>query len=140
MKHIKTIAPLILLHLLTFCTSPNSVEKISVEEMITEISDTWSQVNADSLRLNDQNLNIRDVQLINDSIAEVQIINSSNDRKITGTWKFKLNKNNGLHIELKSNIDITNSLYDNHPYELLIRYCEENEKLINIPIVFVNEL
>lgn len=137
MKHIKNIAPLILILLLTFCTRPNSVGT-SVEKLITELSDTWSQVNGDSLGLNDQNLNIKAVQLINDSIAEVQMINSSNESIITGTWKFKLNKSKGLYIELKSNIDTTNFLNDNHPYEVLIRYGEENENLINIPIVFVN--
>jgi hypothetical protein len=69
--------------------------------------------------------------LVNDSIAEVQIIESTGERKVYGKWKNRFKKEiKKLNIKIESDIKITYSLDDHQIIMLLLDLGEENEKLI----------
>ena len=71
------------------------------------------------------------IQLVNDSIAEVQIIDSTGERKILGTLKNKFEKRIGkTGIKIKSDIRITYFIDEHHPHILLLNLMEKNGELI----------
>ncbi len=130
MKHLKKIAPFVLILLLTFCTNQRSEKSLDRDYTSAELIGKWNQVTPDK-SLGDIDPKIGFIQLVNDSIAEVQIIDSNGERKIFGTWKTKFEKGiEKLGIKIESDISITYLLDDNHPHMLLLKLSEENEDII----------
>ena len=135
MKPVKNITPFILLLLLTFCTGQKSEKTIAGEQLISELSSTWGQ---SDIEITDNHPVIKHVKLVNDSIAEFDIITSVGQNKLTGKWKFKLNFRKELDIELKTDFVVSQLQTDIHPYNLTITYGKKSENIIKLPIVFVN--
>ena len=130
MNHLKNIAPIVLLLLLTFCTNQRSKKSHDRDYTSAELIGKWNQVSADN-SLNDTDPKIKFIQLVNDSIAEVQIIDSTGETKVYGKWKNRFKKGiKKVNIKIESDIMIAYSLDDHHIIMLLLELGEENEKLI----------
>ena len=130
MNLLKNIVSIVLLLLLTFCTNQSSKKSRDGDYTNAELIGKWNQVSADK-SLNDTDPKIKFIQLVNDSIAEVQIIESTGEKKLSGTWKNKFKKEiKKLNIKVESDISVIYFLDDHYPQMLLLRLSEENEKLI----------
>ena len=130
MNLLKNIASIVLLLLLAFCTNQSSEKSRDGDYTNAELIGKWNQVSADK-SLNDTDPKINFIQLVNDSIAEVQIIESTGERKVYGNWKNRFKKEiKKLNIKIESDIKITYSLDDHQIIMLLLDLGEENEKLI----------
>ena len=132
MKHLKSIALIVLISLLTFCTNQRPEKSRDREYTIAELIGKWNQVSTKKSR-NDRDPKIEFIQLFNDSVAEVQILDSTGVRKVFGKWENRFKKEiKKMNIKLKaeSDIKITYSLGDNHKYTLLLKLGEENKKAI----------
>lgn len=130
MKHLKSTALIVLIPLLTFCTnqkSENSSDRIYTS---AELLGKWNRDYPDK-SLNDQDIEIESIQLVNDSIAEVQINDSTGVRKVLGTWRNKFEKEIGkTGIKIESDIHIAYFLDDNHLHTLLLKLGGKNNNLI----------
>lgn len=135
MNLLKSIAPFILLLILTFCIGPKSEKTIEGEQLIAELSSTWSQ---SDIEITKNHPVIKSVELINDSIAEFCLISTVGQNKLTGKWKFKFNSRNELDIELKSDVNVKQLQTDAFPYNLLITYGKKSENMIKLPVAFGN--
>ncbi len=132
MKHFKSIALIALIPLLSFCTNQRSEKSRDIGYTSAELLGKWNRVYSDKL-LKDTDINIEFIQLVNDSIAEVQINDLNGERKVIGTWINKFEKEIGkTGIKIKSDISITYFIDEHHPHMLLLRLNEKNEKLIMI--------
>lgn len=71
------------------------------------------------------------IQFVNDSIAEVQIIDSTGEKKISGTWNNKFEKRIGkTGIKIESDIRITYFIDEQHTHILLLSLTDKNGELI----------
>src|SRR5690606_22223617 len=132
MKHLKSIALIALIPLLTFCANQKSEKSRDRVYMSAELLGKWNRDYPDK-SLNDKDIEIEFIQLVNDSIAEVQINDSTGVRKVLGTWKNKFEKEIGkTGIKIESDILITYFIDEHHPHMLLLKLSEKNEKLIMI--------
>lgn len=130
MKLLKSIALIVLIPLLTFCTNQRSEKSRDRVYTSAELIGKWNQVSTEKSQ-NDTDPEIEFIQLVNDSVAEVQIIDSTGERKLAGTWKNQFEKEiKILGLKIESDISITYFLDDNHPNMLLLKLSERNEKLI----------
>mgnify|MGYP003643622627 CR=1 FL=1 len=122
MKILKTILFVITVSLLfTFCAEKNSQRNFTNNELIGK----WSQIN------NDKVFNIESIQLLKDSIAKIQLINSSQDKYLMGKWENGFEKKvKNLDIEINSDIIITYNPDGQNAGVLMLEISEENEKLI----------
>jgi len=134
MKFLKNIAPFVLSLMLTFCSSPK-LDRMSDEQLISELSSTWKQLD---IKITKNHPVIESVKLISDSIAEFYLITKIGQNKHTGKWKFIFNSRDGLDIEIKSDVNVKPLQTKNYPYNLLITYGKKSEKLIELPVVFIN--
>lgn len=131
MKTLKTILFAIILSLLfTFCAN-NKSEKNSERNFTNiELLGKWNQVSTDE-SLKDKDSKIESIQLVNDSIAEIQLINSTGERILKGKWEngFEKNlKNSGLVF--KSDIKITYYPDKQNTTILLLKVFEKNKNII----------
>ncbi len=132
MNHLRSITLIALMFLLTHCTNQRSEKSYSREYTSAELIGKWIQVSADK-SLNDTNLKIEFIQLINDSVAEIQIHDSTGIRKLYGKWENGYKKDIqplDIKIKIESDIKISFHLADNHSYILVLRLGEENKKII----------
>ena len=130
MKYRKIIALVALIPLLTFCTNQRSEKSHHRVYTSDELIGKWNQVGTNKSQ-NDADTEIEFIRLVNDSVAEVQIIDSTGERKISGTWKNQFEKEiKLLGLKIESDICITYFLDDNHPNMLLLKLGEKDEKLI----------
>jgi len=108
---------------------------MSDEQLISELSSTWKQLD---IKITKNHPVIESVKLISDSIAEFYLITKIGQNKHTGKWKFIFNSRDGLDIEIKSDVNVKPLQTKNYPYNLLITYGKKSEKLIELPVVFIN--
>lgn len=130
MKQLKNIALINLLLFFTFCTNQRS--EISRDRNYTsdELIGKWKQVSTDN-PLNDTKLKIESIQFVNDSVAEVQILESTGVRKVFGKWEKGFKKGiKLLDISFESDIKLSFSPEDNNFYNLVFLLGEENKKTI----------
>ncbi len=130
MNYLRRIASIALLLLLTYCANQGSEKSRDRDYTSAELIGKWTQVNTDK-SLNDKNPKIEFIKLLIDSVAEVQILDSTGVRKIFGKWENGFKKENkSLDIKFESDIKISFLLADNQSYILLLRLGEENKKTI----------
>ena len=135
MNHLRSIASIVLLLLLTYCINERSEKSRDRDYTSAELIGKWTEVSADKSPI-DVNPKIEFVQLINDSVAEIQIHDSTGVRKIYGKWEngfkkeIKPIKPLDIKIKIESDIRISFHLADNHHYILVLRLGEENKKTI----------
>ena len=132
MRFLKYIIPFLFIALfLSFCEFPRKVLVRTVEN--SELIGKWNQMNTDEI-VGDNDINIKSIQLVNDSIAKISFIDSTGARLVMGKWvngyKKEL-KNKALDIKLyvTSDIKITFWQNKNQLYHLLIMLSEKDNKL-----------
>jgi hypothetical protein len=132
MKHLKSIALIALLPLLTFCTDQRSRKSHDRDFTSSELIGKW--VRDYSYRsLNETDIKIDFIQLVNDSIAELQINDSIGMRKVSGKWRNNFKKEIGkTGIKIESDICITYFIDEHNPNILLFSLSERNKKLYMI--------
>ena len=130
MKPLKTILLIAFIPLFTFCTIQKS--KKSRERVYTnvELIGKWNQVGTNKSQ-NNSDTEIEYIQLVNDSVAELQICNSNGEQKISGTWKNQSDKEIAfLGMEMDADIKLTYSLNDHHLNIFLLNIEEKDEQLM----------
>lgn len=130
MKPLKTIVLIAFIPLLTFCTIQKS--KKSRERVYTnvELIGKWNQVGTNKSQ-NNSDTEIEYIQLVNDSVAELQICNSNGEQKISGTWKNQSDMEIAfLGMEMDVDIKLTYSLNDHHLNMFLLNIEEKDEQLM----------
>jgi len=94
-----------------------------------ELLGKWKQVTPHE-SLSDTDSKIAYIQLMNDSIAKIQVRDANGEREITGKWETNYEKQlKKLRIGIKSDIRVTWFQNDNHLQWLLLKLREENEQL-----------
>ncbi len=132
MKHLKIIALTALIPLLTFCANQKSEKSIDRGFTNAELLGKWNR-DYPNRPLNDKDTEIEFIQLVNDSIAEVQINESTGVRKVSGTWENKFEGEIGkTGIKLESDILVTYFIDERHPHMLLLQLSEKNDNLIMV--------
>ena len=130
MKQLKNIALIILLLFFTFCTNQRSEKSRDRKYTSDELIGRWKQVSTDE-SINDTNLKIESIQLVNDSVAEVLILDSTGIRKVFGKWENGYKKKiKSLDIKFESGIKISFFPEDSHYYNVILQLGEENKKTI----------
>lgn len=130
MKPLKTIVLIAFIPLLTFCTIQKS--KKSRERVYTnvELIGKWNQVGTNKSQ-NNSDTEIEYIQLVNDSVAELQICNSNGEQKISGTWKNQSDMEIAfLGMDMDADIKLTYSLNDHHLNMFLLNIEEKDEQLM----------
>lgn len=130
MKPLKTIVLIAFIPLLTFCTIQKS--KKSRERVYTnvELIGKWNQVGTNKSQ-NNSDTEIEYIQLVNDSVAELQICNSNGEQKISGTWKNQSDMEIAfLGMDMDADIKLTYSLNDHHLNIFLLNIEEKDEQLM----------
>lgn len=130
MKHLKSIVLIGLIPILTFCTFQSSENNSERSYTSAELLGKWNRSYSFKSLL-ETDVKIESIHFVNDSIAELQINNSTGERKITGTWEKNFEKGIGkTGIKINSDIRITYFLDENHPYMLLLSLSEKKGELI----------
>jgi hypothetical protein len=130
MKPLKTIVLIAFIPLFTFCTNQKS--KKSRERVYTnvELIGKWNQVGTNKSQ-NNSDTEIEYIQLVNDSVAELQICNSNGEQKISGTWKNQSDMEIAfLGMDMDADIKLTYSLNDHHLNIFLLNIEEKDEQLM----------
>lgn len=132
MRFLKYIIPFLFIALfLSFCEFPRKGLGRTVEN--SELIGKWNLINPDEI-LGDNDINIKYIQLVNDSVAKISFIDSTGARLVMGKWvnEYKKEfKNNALDIKLDfiSDIKITFWQNKNQLNHLLIMLSEKDNKL-----------
>lgn len=129
MNHLKSIALIVLLFLLTFCIHPRSEKSRDRDYTSAELIGKWKQVDAD-LTPSDSSPKIGYIQLINDSVAEVQLLDTSGARKVNAKWESGYKKEFKLGIGFESDIKISFPTSDRSSHTLLLQLEEENNRMV----------
>jgi hypothetical protein len=126
MKTLKPILFAIILSLLfTFCANNKSEKNNERNFTNTELIGKWNQV------INDKDSKIESIQLVNDSIAKIQLISSSGEKVLMGKWKNGFDKKfKNSDLVFKSDIKITYYPDEQNTNVLLLKVSEENNKLV----------
>lgn len=128
MKNLRNILPIALLLLLTFCTNHESKKTRDREYTSAELLGKWTQVNTDKSGNDPQ---IEFIRLINDSVAEIQLLDTTGVRTVSGKWENGFKKEiKSLNITIESDIKISFSQADSIYNTLVLRLGEENKKTI----------
>lgn len=81
MKTLKTISFTVIASLLFTCCGKNKSEQNNQTNFTnTELIGKWNQA------VNNKDSKIESIQLLNDSIAKIQIISSSGEKSLMGKW------------------------------------------------------
>ena len=125
MKTLKTILFAIIAPLLfTFCANNKSEKNNEINFTNTELIGKWNQ------EINDKDSKIKSIQLLNDSIAKIQLINSSGENILMGKWENGFEKKfENSDIVFNSDIKITYYPDKHNTNVLLLKVSEENKKL-----------
>jgi len=125
MKTLKTILFAILVSLLfTFCAKNKSEKNNEINFTNTELIGKWNQ------EINDKDSKIKSIQLLNDSIAKIQLINSSGENILMGKWENGFEKKfENSDLVFNSDIKITYYTDKHNTNVLLLKVSEENKKL-----------
>ncbi|MFI8380593.1 hypothetical protein [Leeuwenhoekiella sp. NPDC079379] len=125
MKTLKTILFAIMVSLLfTFCAKNKSEKNNEINFTNTELIGKWNQ------EINDKVSKIKSIQLLNDSIAKIQLINSSGENILMGKWENGFEKKfENSDLVFNSDIKITYYTDKNNTNVLLLKVSEENKKL-----------
>ena len=132
MRFLKYIIPFLLIALfLSFCEFPRKVLVRTVEN--SELIGKWNQMNTDEI-VGDNDINIKSIHLVNDSIAKISFIDSTGARLVMGKWvngykKELKNKALDIKLDVTSDIKITFWQNKNQLYHLLIMLSEKDNKL-----------
>lgn len=129
MRRLKNMAVIMLLILLIMYTYQRSEKSCTRDYTSAELIGKWKQVYS-SQTFSDEDPEIDFIQLVNDSIAELQIIDSGGKRKVKGTWRNKFEKRMKLiDLKIESDVSILYSIDDHHYNWLLLMLSEKDEKL-----------
>jgi len=131
MKSLKIIISFAILSLLfTFCVNKKSEKNSERNFNISELIGMWNQVNTDE-SLKNKDSKIESIQLVNDSVAEIQLVNSTGERVVIGKWENGFEKElKNLDLVIETDIKITYYPDKNSTVILLLEISEENNKLI----------
>jgi len=131
MKSRKVILPIIILILFYVLYPDKKSEKIIEKDFtITELLGTWNRIESKE-SLKDKNPKIESIQFVNDSVAEIKLIDSNEKRIVIGKWKKEFEKDyKKINLEVKSDIQIIYYPKKNHKVVLLLKTTEENKKAI----------
>ena len=130
MKIIKTFLFVLVIPFFVFCTPQKTDNRQNKNITTANLLGKWNQVNKNK-SLEESNPKVEFFQIMNDSIVDIQIVDSTGKRKITGKWKNGFAQKIGsTKIEIKSDIIIIYNLNDNHRYILSLKLSEENGKII----------
>ena len=132
MRFLKYIIPFLFIALfLSFCEFPRKALVRTVEN--SELIGKWNQMNTDEI-VGDNDINIKHIQLVNDSVAKISFIDSAGARLVMGKWvngykKELKNKALDIKLDVTSDIKITFWQNKNQLYHLLIMLSEKDNKL-----------
>jgi hypothetical protein len=129
MNNLKGIAVIALLLLLTSCINQRSANSRDRDYTSAELIGKWKQVNTDE-SINKTNPKIDYIQLINDSAAEVQLVDTTGVRKVNAKWEKAYKKEIKSFIKFESDIKISFPTSDRSSQTLLLQLEEENKKTI----------
>lgn len=130
MKKTRTYLLLLVFPFLIFCTTEKNNEKQDKKITTVSLLGKWNQVN--KLKTSEvSSLIVEHFQILNDSIVDIQIVDSNERKTITGKWENGFSQKIGsTKIEVTRDIKITCDLTDNHRYILALKMSEENGKTI----------
>ena len=132
MRFLKYIIPFLFIALfLSFCEFPRKDLGRTVEN--AELIGKWNQMNTDEI-VGDNDINIKHIQLVNDSVAKISFIDSAGARLVMGKWvngykKELKNKALDIKLDVTSDIKITFWQNKNQLYHLLNMLSEKDNKL-----------
>lgn len=128
MKHLRFIAVLTLMPLFTMCMFQGG-ERKDKEYSVSELLGKWNRDNPKKSPT-EENHEIEFIQLVNDSIAELGIKDSTGERVIKGTWNNHFKKEIGsTGMAIESDIRLTYYIDDHHSHMLLLNIHEKNDHL-----------
>ena len=130
MKNLKTLLFVLAIPLLIFCSPQKTNNRQNKDVTTASLIGKWNQVN--KLKSSEvSNPQVEYFQILNDSIVDIQIVDSNKRKKITGIWENGFNQKIGsTKIEISGDIKITYDLPDNHRYILALKLSEDNGKTI----------
>jgi len=130
MKKLKTFLFLFAIPFFIFCSPQKTDNKQNKNVTTANLIGKWNQVN--KLKSSEvSNPKVEYFQILNDSIVDIQIVDSNERKIITGKWENGfLQKIGSIKIEINGDIKITYDLTDNHRYILALKLSEENGKTI----------
>jgi hypothetical protein len=129
MNNLKGIAVIALLLLFISCINQSSKNSRDRDYTSAELIGKWKQVNTDE-SINKTNPKIDYIQLINDSAAEVQLIDTTGVRKVNAKWEKAYKKEIKSFVKFESDIKISFPTSDRSSQTLLLQLEEENKKTV----------
>jgi hypothetical protein len=130
MKNLKTLLFVLAIPFFIFCTPQKTDNRQDKNVTTARLIGRWNQVN--KLKSSEvSNPEVEYFQILNDSIVDIQIVDSNKRKKITGKWENGFNQKIGsTKITISGDIKITYDLTDNHRYILTLKLSEDNGKTI----------
>lgn len=131
MKQLKTILSITFFSFLfTFCVNNKSEKKSDITYTTSELLGKWNLVSKNKT-LQDKDSKVESIHLINDSIAEIQLINSTDEKVLIGRWENGFNKKlQKFDLEFESDIKVTYFPDKYNTNILLLKLSKENEKIV----------
>jgi hypothetical protein len=130
MNHLRIIALIALIFLLTHCTFQRAEKVIAREYTRAELIGKWKQVSTDE-SIKDTLPKIESIQLRNDSVAEIQILDTNGVRTALGKWEKGFKEEiKPLNMTFESDLKVSFSLTANSFNVLVLKLGEENKKAV----------
>ncbi len=130
MKKLKTFLFVLAIPFFIFCTPQKTDNKQNKNVTTANLIGKWNQVNKPKSS-EVSNPKVEYFQILNDSIVDIQIVDSNERKIITGKWENGFSQKIGsTKFEINGDIKITYDLTDNHRYILALKLSVENGKTI----------
>lgn len=114
----------------TFCVNSESQNNSKRDYTSVELLGKWIPVSSNK-SLNKKGAKIESIHLLKDSKAKIQLINSTGERILKGTWQNGIEKKlKNSKLVFKSDIEITYYPNKQNKNILLLKLSRENNNLI----------
>lgn len=130
MKNFKTFLFVLVIPFFIFWTPQKTDIRQDKNITSADLVGKWNQVN-NIESLEELTPKVEFFQIINDSVVNIQIVDSAGRRRITGKWENGFNQKIGSkEIEINGHIKIACNLTDNHRYVLALKLSEDNGETV----------
>lgn len=130
MTNFKTFLFILFIPFFIFCMPQKSNDRQNQTMTTANLLGKWNQINKIKTK-QEVSPKVEFFQLINDSVVDIQLVDSAGRRKVTGKWENGFTQQIGAtNIEFHGDIKITYDLNDKHRYILALKLSEDNGKTI----------
>ncbi|WP_167619701.1 hypothetical protein [Maribellus sediminis] len=130
MKNFKTSLFILVIPFFIFCMPQKNDDKQNQTISTANLLGKWNQINKIKLK-QEVSPKVEFFQLLNDSVVDIQLVDSAGRRKVTGKWENGFTQQiASSNIEFRGDIKITYNLNDNHRNILVLKLSEDNGKTI----------